>query len=374
MRRRPFIVDSLTLLGTVVLISGSLNFFAAFASASTSVSGLDSPDAIAVTTTDVWVANFLGNSVSEYNSKTGSLVRVIDAKADGFHRPDGIAVSGTHVWVSNGNRELGMGTLDYPLARYSSVTELNATNGSLVRVIKAPADHLVEPGPIVVSGSNVWVVNLNATANADSSSAVTLVELSAADGSLEHLYTANQDGLSGVLNLTATKSDVWLTNAVGAEGSVVELNAQSGSLVRIIKAKKDALIAPGPISVDGSHVWIANIRTRKNSVVELNSKSGSLVRVINTPADDFNGLLGIATNGSRVWTTNSKGASSGGTTNSVVELNAGTGALVRIINAKADGLNGPSDIVVENSKLWVLNAESITELNAVDGSLVRVIK
>jgi hypothetical protein len=49
---------------------------------------------------------------------------------------------------------------------------------------------------------------------------------------------------------------------------------------------------------------------------------------------------------------------------------------VRIINAKAEGLNGPQAMAVSESHLWLtnFNFESVTELNAGDGSLVRVIK
>jgi DNA-binding beta-propeller fold protein YncE len=66
----------------------------------------------------VWVANYEGNSVTELNASNGSLLRVINATADGFNFPTSVAVSGTHVWVTN---QYG-----------SSVTELNASNGSLV--------------------------------------------------------------------------------------------------------------------------------------------------------------------------------------------------------------------------------------------------
>jgi hypothetical protein len=151
-----------------------------------------------------------------------------------------------------------------------------------------------------------------------------LVELNDSNGSLVRLYRANVDGLDGLINLTATRSDVWLTNLYGpydSKSSVTELNARTGSLVRIVKAqKKDP---PDPVSVDGSHVWIGTT------------------------------LMG---------------------SNSVTELNARTGSLVRIIKAKADGFNRPSDVVASGSKLWVLNFDSITELNQNNGSLVRVIR
>jgi len=334
----------------------------------------DNPVAIAVSGSDVWVVNMAGNSITEFNAHTGSLVRVISAKADSFHHPDGIAIQGSHLWVTNGNEEFGMGTSGYSVARYSSITELNASNGSLVRVINAPADQFLQPGPIVVSGSHVWVVNSNSAQGLDSAPMNALIELNASNGSLVHIFKTNVDGLNGVLNMTATASDVWLTDANGSEGSVTELNSRTGTLVRVIKAKGNDLIAPDPISVDGTHVWIGNIQNGRNALTELNSRTGTLVRVIRAKADEFNGLLGVVAQNSHVWATNAEGYESGGRTNSVTELNARTGSLQRIIKVKDHGLFGPTQIVASDSKLWVLNVNSVTELNQSNGSLVEVVK
>jgi hypothetical protein len=67
----------------------------------------------------VWVANV--NSITELNASNGSLVRVIEAKADGLYGPQAISVSNSHVWAENFN--------------FESETELNASSGSLMRVI-----------------------------------------------------------------------------------------------------------------------------------------------------------------------------------------------------------------------------------------------
>jgi len=332
------------------------------------------PQAIAVSGSHVWIENMAGNSVTELNAKTGALVRVIDAKSDAFHHPDGIAVQGSHVWVTNGNQEFGMGTSNYPLAKNSSVTELNASNGSLVRVIDANTDHLLAPGPIAVSGSHVWVLNANTAQSATSTPMNALIELNASNGSLVRIFKTGVDGLNGSLNLTATRSDVWVTNAYPYDDSVSEINSTTGSLVRVIRPTAGELLAPDGIAVSGANVWIANIREGDNSVTELRTSNGSFVRNIKARAGKFNGLLDIAAEGRHVWVTNGNGYESGGNTNSVSELNATTGSLVRVIKAKTDGLYGPTAIVANDSKLWILNISSVTELNAGNGSLVRVIK
>jgi DNA-binding beta-propeller fold protein YncE len=110
----------------------------------------------------VWVANSEGNSVTELNASNGSLVRVINATADGFNFPTSVAVSGTHVWVTNNLTNNNIG---------NSVTELNASNGSLVRVIYPGS----EPYGVAVSGTHVWVANVTGDS---------VTELNASNGSL----------------------------------------------------------------------------------------------------------------------------------------------------------------------------------------------
>jgi DNA-binding beta-propeller fold protein YncE len=328
----------------------------------------DEPTAIAVTESDVWVVNMAGNSITEFNAKTGSLIRVLNAKADAFHHPDGIAIVGSHLWITNGNEEFGMGTSNYPLAKYSSVTELNASNGSLVRVLTNRRDQFLEPGPIASSSSHIWVLNANSAQGLASAPMNALIELNASNGSLVHIFKTNVDDLYGALNLTATRSDVWVTNANGYENSVTELNANNGSLVRVLRSNGN-LVAPDSVAVSGGRVWIANIRDTNNAITEFNSSDGSFIREIKAKGDRFGGLFGIAAAGSHVWVTNSDAFNQ-----SVTELNASNGSLDRVIKAKADDFHDASSIVALGTKLWVLNGDSVTELNASTGSLIRVVK
>ena len=72
----------------------------------------------------IWVANTSGSSVTELNAKDGSLVKVLSASSYGFIHPNAITSDNLgHVWVANANGG-------------SSVTELNAKDGSLVQIVK----------------------------------------------------------------------------------------------------------------------------------------------------------------------------------------------------------------------------------------------
>jgi hypothetical protein len=329
---------------------------------------------MAVSGGNVWVVNLAGNSITEFNGVTGSQVRIINAKADALHHPDGITVQGSHVWVTNSNEQLGMGGGNYDTARYSSVTELNAKNGALVRVIDAKGDGFLEPGPIAVSGSHVWVLNQNASSFSPSRPGIALIELNERTGSLVHVFKTNVDGLDGTLNLTASRSDVWLSNVGGPVGSVTEINSQNGSLARIIEATRGQLGSPDGIAVSAGRVWVENIRDTANSVAEIKTSNGTFVRVIKARADRFNGLFGIAAQNSHVWVTNGEGYENGSHTNTVTELDARTGSLQRIIKVEDHGLYGPTEIIAKGTKLWVLNTDSVTELNQRNGSLVQVVK
>jgi DNA-binding beta-propeller fold protein YncE len=81
----------------------------------------DQPQSVTSDGTHVWVANLVGNSVTELSASTGALIKVIRGSICGFSEVEGIATGGTHVWVAN----LGG----------NSVTELSASTGALVRVI-----------------------------------------------------------------------------------------------------------------------------------------------------------------------------------------------------------------------------------------------
>lgn len=122
--------------------------------------------------------------------------------------------------------------------------------------------------------------------------------------------------------------------------------------------------------MSGGFVWVANVNpaTQRDSVTELNARSGSLLRVINDSTDgfNFNSPVAMSASGFHVWV---------GNVDSITELDSSNGSLVRDINAKADALNGPQSIAVIGAHLWVsnYNTESVTELNVGKGSLSRII-
>ena len=83
---------------------------------------------------------------------------------------------------------------------------------------------------------------------------------------------------------------------------------------------------PIAIAVSDNHVWVVN--AKGNSITEIDASSGAVLRVISGAADHFDEPTAIAIGGNHVWVVNAKG-------NSVTELNAENGTLMRVINAQA---------------------------------------
>ena len=81
------------------------------------------------------------------------------------------------------------------------------------------------------------------------------------------------------------------------------------------------LIHPTAITSGGGYIWV----TSGNSVIQLSASTGALVRVIQGPSYRFNAPWGITSGGGYIWVTNMMG-------NSVTVLSASTGRLVTVIN------------------------------------------
>jgi uncharacterized caspase-like protein/outer membrane lipoprotein-sorting protein len=251
--------------------------------------GFDGPSAIAADGAHIWVVNPGSNSVTDLNASDGSLLKTLSAASYGFSNPDAIASDGTHVWVANSGS--------------NSVTELNASDGSRVQTLAGPSYHFYDPDTIASDGTHVWI------GNSDSD---WVTELNAGDGSLARTMTGDSDGFYSPDAFAADGTDVWIASYTG--NSVTELNADDGSLIRILSAPSYGFNNPAAIAVDGTHVWVANYFG--DSVTELNAGDGSLVQTLSAHNYGFGLPAAIAADGTHIWVANKNG-------NSVTELPAG---------------------------------------------------
>ena len=108
---------------------------------------------------NIWVTNYNNNSVTEINSQ-GNLVKVYSDPSYGFNRPSDITSDQNgNIWVTNSNN--------------NSVTEMNS-QGNLVKVYSDPSYGFNNPHAITSDkNGNIWIVNSK-----------TVTELNASTGSL----------------------------------------------------------------------------------------------------------------------------------------------------------------------------------------------
>jgi hypothetical protein len=216
---------------TVVVVNGagSLTEFSADSgnlvrTVSGSSFGFDNPVALAVSGSDVFVADRGSNAVTEVNTTTGALVRVV--RGGGLSAPGGIAVGSGYVWVSD--------------SASNAVTKINASTGAQVGTYSnSNADYgFGQPTVMLTTSSNVFVVT-----PFGSSPMVTKISPS----NTPDWYMCNTNGpyyFSVLSALAVSGSDLWVASSSGANnpnsnakyGSLTELSTGGGGLIRTLPA------------------------------------------------------------------------------------------------------------------------------------------
>jgi hypothetical protein len=259
----------------------------------------------------VWVADSEGSSITELNASDGSFVRTIPVG----NFPSAVSSDGTHVWVVNPD---------------DTVTEIDALTGSVINTITAG----YQSSAIDSDGTHVWIANPGANS---------VSELNASNGSFVQTISVGTDPE----RLSSDGTHVWVANrnvddaSPYLDGTVTELNASDGSLVQTIPVGP----APTGISSDGAHVWVAN--TDDNTVSDITASDGDATETI--PAG--NDPESISSDGSGVWTADCLG-------HTITELNAESGAPTQTIPVGSC----PQDISSDGSHVWVSTTKAVLEI------------
>jgi DNA-binding beta-propeller fold protein YncE len=296
----------------------------------------DYPTAIAADGTHVWVDSPGSNSVTELNASDGSVADILSASRFHFDDPDAITEAGGHVWVAN--------------ALNNTVTELNASDGTLVKVLTGPSYDFSYPRAIAADGTHVWVANTGAPHGS-------VTEIDEASGKQVQVLTAASYSFDGPEAIAADGTHVWVLNASGGRGSLTELNAASGTLVQVISDRSYSFDIPEAIADDGAHVWVAN--GMGNSLTELNAATGRLLRVVFEGSYYFSLPTAITVDGPVIWVASGYG-------DFLTEVRVTDGTVLRILPTSSYAFNEPSAIAVSGTNLWVTdgNGNYVTELPA----------
>jgi hypothetical protein len=310
-------------------------------------SNFSSPSSVAIDASgNVWVANDVGNSVTELTASGGLAGNFNDANTIGanLNAPTGVAIDGAgNVWVTNQNG----GPNDT-----GSVTVLTSSGG-LVGDFDPVGANFEVPSSLAIDGSGkVWITDFVGDVVTELASGGGLVGNFAPSGS-------NFDHPSSVA--IDAGGNAWVVNVVN--GSVTELSSSGGLVANFNNsntsgANFDELF---DLAIDAAgNVWVSN--SGGNSLTELTS-NGGLVGNFSPSGANLNVPSAIAIDGAgNAWVTNDHGGP--GNTGSVTKLTSSGGLAGNLAPAGAD-FNTPSVVAIDASgNVWVPNAfdNSVTEL------------
>jgi len=141
----------------------------------------------------------------------------------------------------------------------------------------------------------------------------------------------------------------------------------SGELIDVYS--EPYLNGPEGVAVVGSAVWITN--GGNNSVAELDARSGHLIRSLSGASDGFTASGLIAADPSHIWIPNGSAEDAGGT---ITELSASNGSVIAALNEQGHGLDYPVAIADDGRHVWITSGlDSLIELDASTGRWIRTI-
>jgi len=176
--------------------------------------------ALAVSGADAYIADVGSNSVTEVDTASGALVRVIAGQ--GLNTPDGITVADGHVWVAD--------------AGSNAATDIDQSTGAVLATVtdSDAAYGFGRPSVAIASDGNVFIATPFGTSPM-------VTKLSATTGT-PSWYMCNTNGpyYFSLLSAFAVSGDhLWVASQSGANsktpgaktGSLTELNTGSGALI-----------------------------------------------------------------------------------------------------------------------------------------------
>ena len=216
-----------------------------------------------------------------------------------------------------------------------------------------------DPTGVTTDGTDLWVAN---------SESDTVTELSATTGAPVRTITGSAYDFNGPLSILYNDGDVWVESAGtthGGVGSISVFSAATGDFIRGMTIPEPIVQTDGEdtMAADGSRVWLA---TGGDAVVEMGETGSAPVRALTAARYHFAGTNGVAVVDGDLWVANYG-------RNSLVEINASTGALIRTVT---DEVGHPFCVVADKlGHLWVsaLSHPHVTELSASTGKVLRVL-
>jgi hypothetical protein len=303
----------------------------------------------------LWVANLTAGTVTEILESTGAILHVVNftTTSSGF-APSGIASDGVNVWVTNFN---GSDIEEFNVAQLNANSSTTVPSSSLTLVTTntnttVPPVGNSEPSDISLHGGYVWVTTQSGGA---------LLQINAATGAVVQTISSAGD-LMNPRGVSSDGTDVWVANPGYAFGgnnndcaatgttqwnnTVSEFNATTGAFVRSINvgnAYSAGVISgsqPFDVSTDGTYTWVT--LKCQDAVAKINSATGLVVGYVALPSGSL--PEGVSSDGTNVWVSESG-------LNQVQEIDAATATIIGTFALPAG--SNPWGITYDGTHVWV---------------------
>jgi hypothetical protein len=245
------------------------------------------------------VANGAGDSVTEINGRTRTLVRTIAGSQFQFSNPIALAVQHGHLYV---------------LSQRDVVTAIGTASGHLIGVASGTQFGFREPSGIAVRGKDLFVTNSGANS-------VTQID----DRAMTFVRSLRGSayGLRRPMGAAINGKDLWITNEAG--DSVTEISTKTGVPVRVVVDHTN-LPTPGPITVGDGYVFTVSPPGNSPMVTQVMPNGTVPWMMCNTNGPYlFNNPQAAVVSGSNLWVVNKASSS-------LTEMNTDSGALIRTIS------------------------------------------
>ena len=260
------------------------------------------PEAVAVDSDAVWVANHEDSTVARIDPVTNKVTATIETPAG----PVGVAVGFNAVWVTN--------LADDTLARVDPATN----------TITATIDTGSDPVGVAVDADTVWVVEAGDN---------TVSRIDPATNSI----TATIDIGASPQAVAVGSGAVWVTSF--DDGTVARVDPVTNAVTATIATGRN----PVGVAVGGDAVWVAN--SEDSTVTRIDPATNNVTATIET----LDRPAGVAAGGNAVWATNFE-------SDTVARIDPATNAVTAII----DTGEGPLGVALGYDAVWVTNASDGT--------------
>jgi hypothetical protein len=241
----------------------------------------------------------------------------------------------------------------------NSLTEINASTGALIRVISGAQYGFDNPDGLALSGNELFV------ANSYKWTAGSITEINASTGALIRIF--GQKDLRGPSTMVVDGNDLWVANPA----FLTEFNASTAAYMRSVSGADYQFEFTGPMVLSGNDLFVASRYSTKttstDSVTELNASTGALVRVIGpfdapppNSAETYNSPSAMVAYGTDIFLAHRCTLDNCQLEGGLSEINALTGAIVEggigSVNGSTSASFGvPSALALEGPDLWVAN-------------------